>query len=156
MGSIILAGVLLKIGGYGLFRFFLVYLNFDYFLDFFLLFGFLGGLCASVVCFSQVDLKCMVAYMSVSHMGLIFSSFFSGKVFGLFGFFFIMLAHGLSSSGLFSLIGFLYDRFHSRRMFLIKGGMKYFGPLPFWGFLLICGNISCPPTINFFSELIIR
>jgi NADH-ubiquinone oxidoreductase chain 4 len=154
-GSMVLAGVLLKMGGYGLFRFFFFYSNYDFFLIFILFFGILGGVYSAIICFIQVDIKCMVAYISVSHMGLMLSSFFRCKLFGFFGFFFIMLAHGLSSSGLFRIIGVIYDRLHRRSMFMIKGGISFFGPLAFWFFVLICGNISCPPTMNFFSELLI-
>ena len=152
-GSMILAGVLLKLGGYGLFRFYSLFWNFGFLIGFVMVVGILGRLFSGLICFRQVDMKCIVAYMSVSHMGLLLCSFFVLRFFGVLGFLLIMLAHGFRSSGLFCMLGCIYDRLLTRSSLVLRSGFSLFGVLSFWSFLLIVCNISCPPTLNFFSEL---
>jgi NADH-quinone oxidoreductase subunit M len=118
----ILAGLLLKLGAYGL----LVFLPFIYFncliiSSYFFSLGLWGGLLASIICFRQIDLKKLVAYISISHMGIVLSGIFTFYYTSLFGVVLILLAHGLRSSGLFYSLNCLYERYHSRSLVLIRG-----------------------------------
>jgi NADH-ubiquinone oxidoreductase chain 4 len=155
-GSMILAGVLLKLGVYGL----IVYLPFifyqiDCFYDFFFLWGIWGAFLSSFICFRQVDLKKMIAYISIIHIGICISGLFSFLFYSSLGVFFIILAHGLTSSAIFYSLNCFYERVFSRRIFFIKGNLIFFTRLFFWFVVLISSNIALPPSFNFFSELIL-
>jgi len=155
-GSIILAGLLLKLGAYGL----LIYIPFIFynsllFSSYFFILGLWGGILASFICFRQVDLKKIVAFISVCHIGMVLSNIFTFYLISLIGLIFILLSHGLSSSGIFYSLNCFYERIYSRRLILVKGGNIYILSIRLWFFLLICCNISAPPTLNFISELII-
>nr|YP_009535757.1 NADH dehydrogenase subunit 4 [Sperchon plumifer]AYK28787.1 NADH dehydrogenase subunit 4 [Sperchon plumifer] len=153
-GSMILAGVLLKLGAYGMLIYVpFVFYNLITFSYYFYFLGLWGGLMACFVCFRQVDLKKLVAFMSISHMGMVLSGVFSFSFISLVGLVFMLLAHGLSSSGLFFSLNCFYERFHSRSLVLIKGSSILLIGLSFWFFILISSNISAPPSFSFFSEL---
>nr|QBZ38194.1 NADH dehydrogenase subunit 4 [Stenocranus matsumurai] len=155
-GSMILAGVMLKLGGYGLIRvlkfFPLMIINYSYF---FISFTLLGSLFISFFCLFQMDMKVLVAYSSVSHMGLVISGLMTLTSYGFLGSFFLMISHGLVSSGLFYLVGCLYDRFGSRSMFLLSGLILFMPSLCMFFFLLCVSNMSCPPSLNLVSEIFI-
>nr|YP_010443357.1 NADH dehydrogenase subunit 4 [Lebertia trifurcilla]UTE89514.1 NADH dehydrogenase subunit 4 [Lebertia trifurcilla] len=155
-GSMILAGLLLKLGAYGL----IIFLPFVYFnclsLSFyFFSLGLWGGLMASLICFRQVDLKKLVAFMSISHMGMVLSGLFTFSYLSFYGVLFMLLAHGLSSSGLFFSLNCFYERIYSRSLIIVKGNNILLVGLSVWFFLLLCSNISAPPSLNFFSELML-
>nr|YP_009692134.1 NADH dehydrogenase subunit 4 [Tricentrus brunneus]ATG83183.1 NADH dehydrogenase subunit 4 [Tricentrus sp. EMHAU-15062504]QEG98468.1 NADH dehydrogenase subunit 4 [Tricentrus brunneus] len=155
-GSMILAGLMLKIGGYGLIRF--IYLNelffFNYSYIWFSL-GLLGSLLVSLICLIQVDLKCLIAYSSVSHMSLCMLGILTMSKIGLLGSLIMMLSHGLCSSGLFCLANFCYLRVNSRSLYLIKGMIFFMPSMSIFWFLFSSFNMGCPPSINFLSELMI-
>nr|YP_010692569.1 NADH dehydrogenase subunit 4 [Tricentrus fulgidus]WBV77310.1 NADH dehydrogenase subunit 4 [Tricentrus fulgidus] len=155
-GSMILAGLMLKIGGYGLIRF--IYLNEIFFYNYgFIWFslGLLGCLMVSILCLVQVDIKCLIAYSSVAHMSLCLMGILTMTNFGFFGSFIMMLSHGLCSSGLFCLANICYLRIGSRSLYLIKGMIFFMPSISFFWFLFSCFNMGCPPSINFLSELMI-
>nr|UBS94012.1 NADH dehydrogenase subunit 4 [Oliarus cf. filicicola HI01081] len=155
-GSMILAGVMLKLGGYGLIRMSL------YLEKFFFSFGYvfislslIGSLYISMFCLVQSDLKVIIAYSSVSHMGMVISGLFTLNDFGLVGGYFLMIGHGLISSGLFYWVGCIYDRFGSRSIFILKGLMNFMPSFSLMLFFLCICNMSCPPSMNLFSEICI-
>nr|YP_011036766.1 NADH dehydrogenase subunit 4 [Conlopa bredoni]WRK21435.1 NADH dehydrogenase subunit 4 [Conlopa bredoni] len=155
-GSMVLAGILLKIGGYGLIRFMYMIevLHFLY-SDYFFSFCIYGCLVVSLLCLVQSDFKVMIAYSSIVHMSMSLMGILSFSIFGLMGSFYMMLSHGLCSSGLFYLCNIYYSRLLSRSFFLVKGMIFFFPSLSFLLFLFSVFNMGCPPSLNFFSELMI-
>nr|UZA66687.1 NADH dehydrogenase subunit 4 [Tanystylum sp. JZ-2022] len=153
-GSMILAGVLLKLGGYGLYRFY--YLLSEFFIKinlYYIVFILFGSVLSSLVCLFQVDLKSLIAYSSVAHMGLMISGVMNLSLVSFNGGLIMMIGHGLCSSGLFCLANMIYERLGSRSMMLSKGLLNIFPSLNIWMFLLIICNISAPPSMNLFGEV---
>lgn len=155
-GSIILAGIILKLGGYGFIRlirvFTLVGLSFNFI---FILISLFGGFVISLICLRQRDIKSLVAYSSVSHIGLVLSGIMTLNRWGLYGAFIIIISHGLCSSGLFCLANITYERFGRRRLFLNKGLINLMPSLSLWWFLLCSSNIAAPPSFNLLGEIIL-
>nr|YP_010963557.1 NADH dehydrogenase subunit 4 [Hemicentrus obliquus]WKZ08040.1 NADH dehydrogenase subunit 4 [Hemicentrus obliquus] len=155
-GSMILAGLMLSIGGYGLIRFGSIndLLIMDYGYMWFSL-GMVGSILVSMICFIQVDVSCLIAYSSVCHMGLCLMGLLTMTKLGVMGSLIMMVSHGLCSSALFCLANICYFRLNSRSLYLLKG-MIYFMPMIslFW-FMFSAFNMGCPPSINFMSEVLI-
>nr|YP_010321788.1 NADH dehydrogenase subunit 4 [Stenochironomus gibbus]UKO32976.1 NADH dehydrogenase subunit 4 [Stenochironomus gibbus] len=153
-GSMILAGILLKLGGYGLIR--VSFLILDYILKysfFFIIFSLLGGSLISFVCLRQIDLKSLVAYSSVAHMSFVISGIMMMYSVGWGFSFCLMIAHGLCSSGLFFLVNVCYERLNSRSLMINKGLMSFMPSMTFWWFMFCIGNMSAPPTLNLMGEI---
>lgn len=124
-GSIILAAVVLKLRGYGLFRFLVLFNNYFYFvfLSFFVL---MGAFFSAFICITQSDIKSLVAYSSIRHMGIVALGLFIFRGLGLKRRFVIILGHGFCSSMLFYLVNFHYERNIRRQLIVTRGQRNLF------------------------------
>nr|QDH82283.1 NADH dehydrogenase subunit 4 [Parapolybia nodosa] len=153
-GSMILAGVLLKLGSYGVLRLIQIFLIDSIIYGFYLIsLLIVGSVLVSFVCLMQVDLKMLVAYSSVVHMGLMIAGMLTLTKTGFIGGFMMMLAHGLCSSGLFYLVNLNYERMGSRLMFMNKGSLTINPSLGLFWFLLCSSNLAAPVSLNLISEI---
>lgn len=156
-GSVILAGVLLKMGGYGLIRFVLPLFPQAVVLyqTPMLILGTIAITYGALIALVQPDIKKLVAYSSVSHMGYVVLGIFALNTVGMNGAIFQMLAHGISTSGLFLLVGVLYDRRHTREISEF-GGIAKIMPLYAIAFLIILlSSAALPGTNGFVGEFLI-
>lgn len=150
----LLAAILLKLGGYGLLRLILMFGEVCMtFRGWVISLSLVGSLYTSVLCITQVDMKSLVAYSSVVHMNFILASLFTLVKIGFMGGFIIMISHGLCSSGLFYIVNIFYRRSHRRLIVLNKGFINIFSPLMIWWFLLCVTNFSFPFSLNFVGEV---
>uniref|UniRef100_UPI00315D1884 NADH dehydrogenase subunit 4 n=1 Tax=Ylistrum japonicum TaxID=1644149 RepID=UPI00315D1884 len=154
-GSMALAGLLLKLGGIGLMRVFLSFGQLSYSVQvFWANVGIWGGVLSSVACLRQVDSKALIAYSSVGHMCLVQLSILSGSSVGWLGALFMMVAHGLSSSGLFGIIGEYYDKVKSRSLMVCSGFEMLFPSSGIWWCMVVFCSMSCPPSLGFLGEVV--
>nr|YP_002735039.1 NADH dehydrogenase subunit 4 [Malcus inconspicuus]ABZ02055.1 NADH dehydrogenase subunit 4 [Malcus inconspicuus] len=154
-GSMILAGVLLKLGGYGLLRIFNFMTNYIIYNYIWIIISLFGSVMVSFFCLFQVDIKSLIAYSSVSHMGLVIGGIMTCNYLGLSGSLVMMLGHGLCSSGLFVLANLIYERSYSRSIFINKGYMTLMPNLSFFWFIFSINNMSSPPSLNLLGELML-
>jgi len=155
-GSVILAGILLKMGGYGFLRF-----SLPMFPDASVLFtplvftlSAIAIVYTSLVAFRQTDIKKLIAYSSVAHMGFVTMGIFSGNDSGIQGAIFQMLSHGVISGALFLCVGVVYDRMHTREI-AFYGGLV--NRMPFYAavfMLFTMGNVGLPGTSGFVGEIL--
>nr|YP_004123101.1 NADH dehydrogenase subunit 4 [Hypsibius dujardini]CBY83894.1 NADH dehydogenase subunit 4 [Hypsibius dujardini] len=155
-GSMVLAAVMLKFGVYGVYRFFFFFTSILIFQSSILVsFLVLGALLASVVASRQSDIKSLVAYSSISHMGILMSGVVFSGVSALKGSFIILLSHGFCSSALFFLVNFFFERSFSRQVVNLSGEMSMFYGVGFWWFLFLASNFSAPPFLSLMGELLV-
>jgi len=153
-GSIILAGVLLKLGCYGIIRFIGFFQGkVIFFRSLLVSLGLLGGLAVRFICLRQVDLKALIAYSSVRHIGLALGGLGRWGLWGFSSCLYTCVAHGLCSSGLFFLSGVIYERRGSRRIIINKGLLEIIPRLSFWWFMYCIGNMAAPVVLNLVGEL---
>lgn len=113
----------------------------------------MGGFLISLICLRQTDIKALIAYSSVAHIGIVLSGLLTLNYWGLRGRYTLIIAHGLCSSGLFCLANISYERLGSRRLLINKGLLNFLPRLSLWWFLLCAGNMAAPPTINLLGEI---
>ena len=155
-GSVILAGILLKLGGYGFMRFSLPMFPAASHLFTPLVFALsvIAVVYTSLVAFRQVDIKKLIAYSSVAHMGFVTMGIFSGNAVGEQGALFQMLSHGVISGALFLCVGVVYDRMHTREI-AFYGGLVNRMPWYAATFMLFTmGNVGLPGTSGFVGEIL--
>nr|YP_010586246.1 NADH dehydrogenase subunit 4 [Himalopsyche malenanda]UZZ44008.1 NADH dehydrogenase subunit 4 [Himalopsyche malenanda] len=153
-GSMILAGVMLKLGSYGLIRVMSLMVSSCVSMSFlWISISLVGGFLLSLSCFFQIDLKSLVAYSSVVHMGVLLASMMTLFSWGFYGSYVLMIGHGLCSSGLFCLVNMVYERTNSRSMLINKGLMNFMPSLCLWWFLLLTSNMAAPPSLNLMGEI---
>nr|YP_009113895.1 NADH dehydrogenase subunit 4 [Gastrocopta cristata]AGC52860.1 NADH dehydrogenase subunit 4 [Gastrocopta cristata] len=154
-GSMILAGVLLKLGGYGLYllnySFSLIVLGTSSMIICFI--ALWGGLFASLMCLQQTDMKALVAYSSVSHMGLVIGGVFLNLNWGVVSAKITMVAHGFTSSALFVLVNMSYKKVLSRSFSASGGLLSIFPKMALLWFLFCSINMAAPPSLNLVGEL---
>jgi NADH-quinone oxidoreductase subunit M len=155
-GSVILAGVLLKLGTYGIYRFAIPMAPaaFTEYAPFIATLSIIGIIYAGLICWVQDDIKKLVAYSSVSHLGFCVLGLAALNATGLSGSVLYMLSHGFSTGGLFLMIGFMYERYHTRDMRQI-GGLA--SRMPVWAFFMVfftMASVGLPGLNGFPSELL--
>jgi NADH-quinone oxidoreductase subunit M len=155
-GSVILAAILLKFGGYGFLRFSLPMfpLASADFAPFIFALSIVAIVYTSLVALAQEDMKKLIAYSSVAHMGFVTMGIFTGTQEGMEGALFQMLSHGFISGALFLCVGVLYDRIHTREI-AAYGGLVH--RMPFYAFLFLfftMGNVGLPGVSGFVGELL--
>jgi NADH-quinone oxidoreductase subunit M len=156
-GSVLLAGILLKLGTYGFLRFSLALFPIAsyFFTPLLYTICILGVVYSSFTAIRQTDLKRIVAYTSIAHMNLVVMGIFCFNAIGLTGAIFQSISHGFVSAALFLLIGVLYDRFHAR-ILLYFSGLVYIMPLfTFLFFIFTMSNIALPLTSSFVGEFLL-
>ncbi len=154
-GSVILAGVLLKLGGYGLIRFSLAMFPIasDYFAPFVFALSVIAIIYTSLVAMMQDDMKKLIAYSSVAHMGYVTMGIFAANAQGLQGAIFQMLSHGIVSGALFLCVGVVYDRLHTREI-AAYGGLVNNMPKYAVAFMVFTmANVGLPGTSGFVGEI---
>jgi len=155
-GSMILAGVLLKLGGYGLCRVLHIVLPFfHYFSSYIFRLRLVRTVLVGIFCCRIRDIKALVAYSSVAHIGVLICSLFGFYSIRFLGSLMVMVRHGITSSGLFIFINIIYERLGRRNIFLGKGLMTIFPLLSLFFFLLCASNFSTPPFISLVREFLL-
>lgn len=155
-GSVVLAGIVIKIGQYGALRFAFPMapeggLALAPFFSALALVGILG---MSLVCWVQNDVKRLVAYSSVAHMGLALLAMFAFNVVGMEGAVLYMINHGLSTAGMFMCIGIMYERYHTKDMEVVGGLMQR---MPVWSVFMVffaMASLALPGLNGFVSEFL--
>nr|NP_795738.1 NADH dehydrogenase subunit 4 [Lipolagus ochotensis]BAC58143.1 NADH dehydrogenase subunit 4 [Lipolagus ochotensis] len=155
-GSMVLAAVLLKLGGYGMMRMMVMLDPLTKELAYpFIALALWGVIMTGSICLRQTDLKSLIAYSSVSHMGLVAGGILIQTPWGFTGAIILMIAHGLASSALFCLANITYERTHSRTMLLARGLQMIFPLMATWWFIANLANLALPPLPNLMGELMI-
>nr|NP_739629.1 NADH dehydrogenase subunit 4 [Aphredoderus sayanus]BAC23160.1 NADH dehydrogenase subunit 4 [Aphredoderus sayanus] len=155
-GSMILAAVLLKLGGYGMMRMMMMLTPLSKEMAYpFIILALWGVVMTGTICLRQTDLKALIAYSSVSHMGLVAAGILIQTPWGFTGALTLMIAHGLASSALFCLANTNYERTHSRTMILARGLQGLLPLMATWWFIASLANLALPPLPNLMGEIMI-
>lgn len=155
-GSVILAGVLLKMGGYGFLRFSLPILPeaSEFFAPMMFWLSVIAIIYTALVALVQEDMKKLIAYSSVSHMGFVTLGIFTATTQGVEGAIFQMLSHGIISAALFLCVGVVYDRLHTREIARYGGLVKNMPKYATVFMILMLGSVGLPGTSGFVGEFL--
>ncbi|NBX85943.1 MAG: NADH-quinone oxidoreductase subunit M [Proteobacteria bacterium] len=155
-GSVLLAGILLKMGGYGFLRFCLPMLpeGSAYFAPFVFSLSAIAVVYAALVAWVQTDIKRMIAYSSVSHMGLVTLAIFAGTTTALHGGMMVMVNHGIVSAGLFLAVGVIYERLHTRELANFGAVVRWMPQFAFVSMVLMLAAVALPGTNSFVGEFL--
>jgi NADH-quinone oxidoreductase subunit M len=153
-GSVMLAGILLKLGSYGFLRFnYTLFPTASYiYSPYLFLLGLLGVLYASSAAFLQFDIKKIIAYSSVAHMGIITLGLFTMNHMGFVASVISMISHSFVASGLFLCIGIIYEKFQTRNIFYYGGLFRIMPIFSVYFFILSFANMGFPGTLSFVGE----
>jgi len=156
-GSIILAGIILKLGSYAIFRFLLGSISIIYYdiIFFLLVIALFSLLHSSILALCQIDIKKIIAYSSIAHMNYSLLGLFSKDIIGIAGAYIMIYSHAITSSALFFAIGLLYDRYKTRLLFYYGGLVVYMPLFSIFCFIFILSNFGFPGTFNFISEFLL-
>ena len=156
-GSVILAGLLLKTGAYGMLRFVLPLFpdSAEAIAPAAMAVAVIGILYGAAVAFGQTDLKRLVAYTSVSHMGFVLLGIFSGSLAALNGAVVQMVAHGITTGALFLLVGMVQERTHTREIGRMGGFWSFAPRMSAFGMLFCLASLGLPGTGNFVGEFLV-
>ena len=156
-GSVILAGVLLKMGGYGFLRFSLPMLPLasEQFTPLIYTLSVIAIIYTSLVALAQEDMKKLIAYSSVAHMGFVTIGIFTATTQGIQGGIFQMLSHGVISAALFLCVGVVYDRIHSREIARYGGLVERMPKYALVFMIFMLGSVGLPGTSGFIGEFLV-
>ncbi|NNH36024.1 NADH-quinone oxidoreductase subunit M [Acinetobacter terrestris] len=156
-GSVDLAGILIKTAAYGLLRFVIPFFPAAsaQFADIAIIFGLLGVFYGAWCAFQQTDMKRLLAYTSISHMGFVLLAIYAGNILTFQGLMIMMLAHGISSAALFIMCGQVYERLHTRDLRKMGGIRGQFQYLPFFLMFFVAALVGIPGLGNFIGEFLI-
>ena len=157
VGSALLAAIMLKMGSYGMLRFVIPLAPeaSSYYASIVVFIGVFGIIYGALMALAQTDIKKVIAFSSVSHMGYVIVGFFTLSLTGLWGGYYQMLAHAVSSGALFLLIGCVYDKYHTRE-FKNFGGLAQTAPLfAIVFFIMTLSSIGVPGTAGFVGEFLV-
>ena len=156
-GSVDLAGILIKTAAYGLLRFVIPFFPAAsaQFADIAIILGLIGIFYGAWLAFQQTDMKRLLAYTSISHMGFVLLAIYAGNILTFQGLMIMMLAHGLSSAALFIMCGQVYERLHTRDMRLMGGIRGQFPYLAFFLMFFVAALVGIPGLGNFIGEFLI-
>ena len=155
-GSVILAGILLKVGGYGIIRVLLPMFPgvSSHYAEIVIAFSVIAIIYGSLVAMAQEDMKKMIAYSSVAHMGYVTAGVFSFTTVGMHGAIFQMFSHGIISSGLFLVVGALYDRMHTKEIGAYGSVASKMPILATFFMIYLLGSVGLPGTSGFIGEFL--
>ena len=156
-GSMILAGVLLKMGGYGFIRFSLPMFPdaSEYFAPFIFVLSIVAVIYTSLVALAQSDMKKLIAYSSVAHMGFVTIGIFTLTEQGIAGAMFQMISHGLVSAALFFCVGVVYDRLHTREISDYGGVVDAMPRYAAFFMFMMLASVGLPGTSGFVGEMLV-
>ncbi len=154
-GSVMLAGILLKLGGYGFIRFNLPMFPYasQMFAPLVMVLSVIAIVVTSLIAFRQTDIKKLIAYSSVAHMGFVTMGIFAGNALGVQGAVYQMISHGVISGALFLCVGVVYDRWHTREIAFYGGLTKLMPHYAFVFLLFTMANVGLPGTSGFIGEI---